>query len=435
MKKKLALCLVLVLVISAFPALAWDRSNDYEDFSASYASSGEVILRDMDLVEGSDTYSYSYDGAAWSPIQGAGPFSGGDSRLVPYNGRSFMIMGSHYPLCCASEDGVHWRSMGGKDWFENAGIGRGITDFYFQWTGSEYVMCQNNCDPGGMYGFGAQGPSKRNSIVCFLDENFDETGEYDFGVNVADVGYAYGTYYAKTSGDAGTVIYSSADKNTWVKTQYSEIPKEPPREFKVTREGDSFSGGLLFRVSGGNVLVSADGVSFGTLGSVPESAGLETSPESAAKLVKAYVGRDGVILLYPSGEESCFSRSALDRCLPADPVYVTLDGSYLSFDVGPLVDGDTSRVLVPLRGIAQALGFTVTWESDKNLAVCTKGDTEVTVSIGGADAWVNGEHRTLEAPARVENSRTYVPIRFLAEAFGLTVDWKQEDSTVVLTKP
>ncbi|MPM12704.1 hypothetical protein SDC9_59058 [bioreactor metagenome] len=739
MKKKLSLCLAFILLLSVFPVLAWDRSGDYTDFSAGYASDGEVILRDFELTEDCDNYSYSYDGVNWKAIEYEMPSGGELTRLVPYNGRSFMILGSQFGLCYASEDGIHWEDLSGRSWFENSGIGRGITDFYFQWTGSEYIMCQNINDTGGMYGFGAKGPSPRNSVVCFLDENFDETGEYDFGVDVADVGYAYGIYYAKTSGDEGTAVYSSADKKAWVKTLYSEIPEETPLEFKVTHEGDSFSGGLLFRASNGNVLVSGDGVSFGTLGSVPESSWLETSPESATTLVKAFVGRDGavvtgtytmngylysngsatvypraqlseaiasaapiysaantyaadgnvivrketfenenetrgclawsydginwtpvreaggeafpgdalyllpyngktffalgifgkfactskdgitwsplsadwfqenasfivpgygwnlnlyrflwtgseymmcqnifndphgalagtwqsprntkvtfldgdfnlaeeydfgiqvsgvgfaggtyyaetgdgesaviwsspdrktwaqtsleeipedaggnflttssgdlaappylfrvgadgalrvskdavywslpldfpgkgvsvsdfeafvgrdaVIFRYSSGTESCFLRSALDDSLPDHPIYVTLDGSYLSFDVQPLADSEQNRVLAPLRGIAEALGFTVTWESGENLAVCAKGDTQVTVSIGSPDAWVNGAHQTLEAPARAENSRTYVPIRFLAEAFGLSVNWKQDTRTVVLTRP
>ncbi len=667
MRRKLAFCLFFALLLCQVPALAWNRSDDYEDFNAGYAADGGVIVRD--IVEGGDTYGYSYDGINWLPIEGGGALLGGGelSRLVPYNGRSFMILGSQFPLCYASEDGIHWRDLTGLDWFASSGAGRGITDLYFKWTGSEYIMCQNLVDAGGMFGFGAAGASPRNSVVCFLDEEFSLTGEYDFGVDVADVGYAYGTYYAKTADDTETAVFSSTNKETWLKTGLTEIPEETPRGIKLFRKGDCVSGGFLFRLEDGNVLASADGVSLGTLCGIPQSRWLDSDPGSATTGIKAYVGRDGAVVLgtYTAGG-SIFSnestavctraelRAALDAAQPrysigktyvsdgtvtvckesyqgedgewgyfcwsydgmswnpvragdgegfsgnwlyllpyngksffalgiygkfaytsedgitwtrldkdwfeenalfirpgygwnrnlyqfkwtdggymmcqsirndphgvpagtaespgntrvrfldgefnlvgeydfetrvsavgfaggtyyaqtgydetaviwsstdqktwsqtdlsavpnevseaagtggsggtaASPVYVTLDGDELSFDVRLLTEGDL--ILLPIRSIAEALGFAVEWDQKQNLAVCSRGEAEIIVSIHGTDAWVNGAHHALEVSARAENGRTYVPVGFLKAAFGLTADWVQETGTVVLKHP
>ena len=110
---------------------------------------------------------------------------------------------------------------------------------------------------------------------------------------------------------------------------------------------------------------------------------------------------------------------------------MTLDGEYLSFDTMPLAQND--RILVPLRGIAEALDFTVTWDQTSNRAVCTKDGTQIAVEIGTANAWVDGEARPQDVASLAQQNRTYVPLRFFSEAFGLNVDWDGGHNTAVLT--
>ena len=90
--------------------------------------------------------------------------------------------------------------------------------------------------------------------------------------------------------------------------------------------------------------------------------------------------------------------------------------------------------MVPLRNISEALGFTVEWvnEDGRDIAVCTRDGVTVRVEIGSARAEVNGEACALEAPSEVLRGRTYVPIRFFSEQFGLDVDWDQDSCTVLL---
>lgn len=89
------------------------------------------------------------------------------------------------------------------------------------------------------------------------------------------------------------------------------------------------------------------------------------------------------------------------------------------------------RRTAPLRGVSEALGFTVDYD-DKGVT-CTKGDTIITVEFGTSNATVNGEAYTLEAGVEVYRDRTYVPIRFFSEQMGLDVNWDAEKGTAVLT--
>ena len=49
-------------------------------------------------------------------------------------------------------------------------------------------------------------------------------------------------------------------------------------------------------------------------------------------------------------------------------------------------------------------------------------------------AYINDTPITLDAPATLMNNRTMVPLRFVMEAFNVTVDWNGDTRTVELTK-
>ena len=48
--------------------------------------------------------------------------------------------------------------------------------------------------------------------------------------------------------------------------------------------------------------------------------------------------------------------------------------------------------------------------------------------------FMNGKEVTLDSPAIIENSRTYLPVRFVAETLGATVAWDGATSTATITK-
>nr|WP_258166382.1 copper amine oxidase N-terminal domain-containing protein [Paenibacillus sp. PCH8] len=45
---------------------------------------------------------------------------------------------------------------------------------------------------------------------------------------------------------------------------------------------------------------------------------------------------------------------------------------------------------------------------------------------------MNGETLEIDAPAMIQNSRTLVPVRFIFEGLGLTVDWNQSAAQMSL---
>ncbi len=117
--------------------------------------------------------------------------------------------------------------------------------------------------------------------------------------------------------------------------------------------------------------------------------------------------------------------------LAAGDITVTVDGRPLSFDQSPLMQG--GRVLVPLRGIFEALGAKVEWDAPSRTVRATSGDSSMMLPLGSRTATVNGGPVTLDVPAAVVGGRTVVPLRFVAEALGAEVRWDGAARRVAIT--
>lgn len=119
----------------------------------------------------------------------------------------------------------------------------------------------------------------------------------------------------------------------------------------------------------------------------------------------------------------------------ADGISVQLDGETLSFsDAAPqVVEG---RTFLPFRAIFEAMGAEVSYSASANTVSAQRGDITVTMALGGTLATVerNGirSEITMDVAPFAEHNRTYVPVRFAAQAFGCVVGWDQDDQTVIL---
>lgn len=113
-------------------------------------------------------------------------------------------------------------------------------------------------------------------------------------------------------------------------------------------------------------------------------------------------------------------------------ITVTLDGKSITFpDQDPLQQ--SGRVMVPVNAILEAMGAEVTWDKTAKTVTAVLNDQTLVLKIGSSTATVNGETLEIDAPAIIQNSRTLVPVRFISEGLGLTVDWDQTAAQVSLT--
>ena len=113
-------------------------------------------------------------------------------------------------------------------------------------------------------------------------------------------------------------------------------------------------------------------------------------------------------------------------------INVEYNSRAISFpDQEPILQNN--RTLVPIRPIAESLGFDVEWNPELRTVLIRKGNDQVRLVISQKIARKNAETITLDAPAQIINNRTMVPLRFIAEALNYQVDWDQNRQTVLIT--
>ncbi|MDO4552575.1 MAG: N-acetylmuramoyl-L-alanine amidase family protein [Bacillota bacterium] len=112
---------------------------------------------------------------------------------------------------------------------------------------------------------------------------------------------------------------------------------------------------------------------------------------------------------------------------------LTLDGAAVETDMPPVIlEG---RTLIPARALFEGMGGEVLWDGEARMVTILWGSYRIQLTIDSTTAFVNGAQETLDVPATIINDRTLIPVRFVAEAIGCTVDWDPETRTVMVTSP
>lgn len=108
------------------------------------------------------------------------------------------------------------------------------------------------------------------------------------------------------------------------------------------------------------------------------------------------------------------------------------------------------RTLVPIRVVSEDMGYKVEWENSQRKVTISDDKTTIEFKIGENTALVNGKKVPMDTKedesgnvvavdtkAQLIGGRTYVPLRFISENMGATVDWKIEGKTlyVYITRP
>ena len=104
---------------------------------------------------------------------------------------------------------------------------------------------------------------------------------------------------------------------------------------------------------------------------------------------------------------------------------ISVNGNLAQKDVAPVIQN--SRTLVPIRFITESLGGAVAWNGESKEVTLLLDGKEIKMTIG----------KTLEkygvAPV-IMDSRTYVPVRFVADALGAQTSWNEAEKTVTLVR-
>lgn len=118
-----------------------------------------------------------------------------------------------------------------------------------------------------------------------------------------------------------------------------------------------------------------------------------------------------------------FTNGAIKIMVNANPVEA---------DSAPLIIDD--RTVVPIRAIAERLGYKVGWEAEQQLVTLTEKTGAVVLKfyVDKNVAYRNDEQILLDVPPVIRGSRTYLPVRAVAEAMFARVNWIDDTRTIVI---
>ena len=98
---------------------------------------------------------------------------------------------------------------------------------------------------------------------------------------------------------------------------------------------------------------------------------------------------------------------------------IIVNDAKATIDAAPMVQND--RTYVPFRALAEAFGAEVAYDEATQAVTAELNGVKVVMTIGSATYTVNDAEKTMDVAPFINGSRTMVPVRFVAEAFGIKV--------------
>lgn len=97
----------------------------------------------------------------------------------------------------------------------------------------------------------------------------------------------------------------------------------------------------------------------------------------------------------------------------------------------PVIQDD--RTVLPLRAVAEAMGAEVGWDDPSQTVTLAMDGKQLKLQINSGQAWdQNGTSYPLDVPPIIINGRTMLPIRFVAEYFGGKVEWSESSQKIAI---
>ena len=117
----------------------------------------------------------------------------------------------------------------------------------------------------------------------------------------------------------------------------------------------------------------------------------------------------------------------------ADPIKVFVNSQEISFpDAVPFID-ENGRTQVPVRFIAEAMNGKVEWDPNTRTVHIERGRVTLSMTIGVKEIIVLGSKKAVDTAPLIQESRTFVPLRFISEGLGAEVEWEPATRTVRIT--
>ncbi|WP_245237686.1 copper amine oxidase N-terminal domain-containing protein [Paenibacillus ihuae] len=143
----------------------------------------------------------------------------------------------------------------------------------------------------------------------------------------------------------------------------------------------------------------------------------------------------GIVAQFPDKFHGKTAASAADMTtisMMTGSTAVTVNGKTSKMDVTPVMK--KGSIFIPLRYLGEAIGVDVTWDNTKKTLWIKDGANTAVFWAGQSYMELNGQRKNIGAPVFLDSGRVQVPVRFIAELLGWDVKWTQSNGAITLTK-
>ena len=114
-------------------------------------------------------------------------------------------------------------------------------------------------------------------------------------------------------------------------------------------------------------------------------------------------------------------------------VTVRVNGEDITFeDPEALPQIMNDRAMLAARAFYEKIGAKVDWNGKDKSVTVTKDNDKIVLTIGSNKALVNGKEVALDSPATIIKDKTYIPVRFVSEAFGYKVKYDANEGMPIV---
>jgi len=104
----------------------------------------------------------------------------------------------------------------------------------------------------------------------------------------------------------------------------------------------------------------------------------------------------------------------------------------------PVIISKWGRTIVPIRALVESLGGTISWDDIERKVTINFKSVLIELQIDNPKARVNGSEKWIDPDNHdvrptIINSRTMLPLRFIAESLGCNVDWNSNTKAITVT--
>ena len=147
---------------------------------------------------------------------------------------------------------------------------------------------------------------------------------------------------------------------------------------------------------------------------------------------KAYTCNDSYVEVVTAGRDQDDSSTTRKIVITIGATTMAVGTETVTLDTPAYINAENYTEL-PLRAVSEAFGATVGWDDASRTVTIMMGQRIVSMTIGSKTMYINGTPVAMNTAPEITNERTFVPVRDLANALGITkIDWNEASATVTL---